>query len=448
MELNKHIKKYSKRVNPARRIVLSFSIIILVGSILLMLPVSSRTGEWTPFITTLFTATSATCVTGLVMVDTGAYFSLFGQMVILLMIQFGGLGFMTVLTTIFIAANKNIGIRDRMLIAQSFGLNNMSGGIKVILSVIKFTAIFEGVGAVLLMMKFIPEYGIKGIWYGIFHSISAFCNAGFDVLGTGDSVMKYANDPYVLLVLASLIVAGGLGFVVWNDIFFKKSFRKLEVYSKLVLIITAVLLIGGTVMFMITERNNAGFGSGFFERLLSATFQSVTTRTAGFDSVGQTQLSESGKLTSILLMMVGGASGSTAGGLKVVTVGILFITAFKVLMGRREMTIVGKSIGMDLIMNALALIMLWIMLVFGGALFVSIWDNVPIIDSVYELTSAYGTVGLTNGLTDKVSIVPRILYIMYMFFGRVGVMTISMIFMSKKTGGGKLTYPPIELFIG
>lgn len=435
-----------KRVKPARRTVIGFAVIIAAGAVLLMLPISSKTGEYTPFMTALFTSASATCVTGLVLVDTGAHYSYFGQAVILTLIQIGGLGFMTIITMAFIATHKNVGVRYRMLIAQSFGLNDMSGGVRIIKKVINFTIFAEVSGAIFLMLKFIPQYGVKGIWYGVFYSVSAFCNAGFDVFGNGRSLMDYSADPYVLTVISALIIVGGLGFIVWDELTAVKSVKRLSMYTRLVIIITAVLLIVGTVVFMITDADT--FANGFFKQLGGALFQSVTTRTAGFDAVMQADLSEAGKMLSIMLMMIGGASGSTAGGVKIVTVGILVIAAVKSMCGKNTVVVFGRNVEKQSVMYASALIMLWLALMLFGAVFVNMCDNISMIDALYECASAYGTVGLSVGVTAKIGTISKILFIFYMFFGRVGIMTISMMFMARQQTGDELEYPSGNIFIG
>lgn len=452
--LNRSIKKFifgKKQVNTSRRIAAGFFAIILIGAFLLMLPISSKERVVTPFITALFTTTSATCVTGLTLVDTGSYYSLFGQAVILILIQFGGLGFMTILTTAFIAANKQIGLRNRMMIAQSFGLESVEGVVRLAKLVLKAAVIFEGAGAVFLAIRFVPQWGfLKGIWYSIFHSVSAFCNAGFDVFGTGDSVISYQSDPLVLITLSALIITGGLGFVVWEDVLRAGKVKRLSLYSKLVFIITAVLLIAGAVGFFIFERTNlATIGNqSTAGKILSAMFQSITTRTAGFDSIGQAGLTQESKLLSILLMMIGGASGSTAGGVKIVTVGVALLTLRAVLLSKNEVIVFGRKIRQRSCIYALALVFLWMLLITLGGVIIGAVDNKPLIDVFYEVTSAYGTVGLTAGVTAAASLPSKILLMLYMFFGRVGIMTLSVTFTIHSKSTVKIDYPDGNILIG
>ena len=427
-----------KRINPSRRMAFGFSMLILMGTVLLMLPVSSKNGEVTPFLTAMFTAVSSTCVTGLVMVDTGAYYSFFGQAVIIFLIQAGGLGFMTVLTLAFLARGKSIGMRNRMMIAQNFGLENASGVVKLTKHVLGAAFAAEGIGAALLSVRFVPEYGLKGIWYSVFHSVSAFCNAGFDVFGTGDSLMRYANDFYVLAVISLLIIFGGLGFVVWEDFYTKRSFRRLSVYSKLVIIATAALIAAGTAGFFLFENEN----------LLSAYFQSITCRTAGFDAMGQQKLTEQGKLLSVILMMIGGASGSTAGGIKVSAAAVTMLAAVSVLKGKKHVTVVGRTVSEENVRCALSLAAIWLFLISAAAFIISSVDGLPLLDAVYEAASAYGTVGLTCGITEKSSVLSKCILMLYMFLGRVGVMTVSISFMSQTSKNEEIRYPDISIMVG
>ena len=436
--------------NPSRSIVMGFAALILIGAILLMLPVSSKDRTVTPFLTAIFTSTSATCATGLTLVDTGAYYSIFGQAVIIVLIQIGGLGFMTILTLAFLASRRNIGMRNRMLMAQTLGLDSMSGVVKTAKHVLIAAGIFEFIGAVLLSVRFVPEYGAKGIWYGIFHSVSAFCNAGFDILGKGDSIYSYRYDTLVMLTLSELIIIGGTGFIVWEDIYRKRSLKRLSVYSKLVLIITAVLIVIGTAGFFAFEKGNSlTIGEdGTLSKLLSAYFQSVTCRTAGFDAIGQANLTEHSKLLSIILMMIGGASGSTAGGVKVVSVGVVALTIISVLREHRDVVVMGRTIGRTNVNYALSLIIAWLCLVIGAGMFESLLDSKPLMDAVYETASAYGTVGLSVGITGEASLITRLLLMLYMFFGRVGIMTISVTFMTRTHKNGELEYPETNVMIG
>lgn len=438
-----------RRINPARRIVLGFAAIILVGALLLMLPVSSKDGVITPFLTTLFTATSATCVTGLTLLNTGEYFSVFGQIVIIVLIQLGGLGFMTVVCFMFFVANRQIGIKNRMLIAQTMGTESIAGVVKLAKHVLVITACVEGMGAVVLSFRFIPQYGFfKGIWFSIFHSVSAFCNAGFDIIGDGLSVYSYRYDPLVLITLAMLIVIGGLGFIVWEDILKKKSWKNMSIYSKLVLITTAVCILSGTLGYLLLEYRNGSTMSGmsFEDKLLGSFFQSVTTRTAGYDAIIQNNLTDMSKLWGIVLMMIGGASGSTAGGVKVGTFALVIAALISFLKSRHDVVVMHRRIEYRTIIHAMSLVAMWLILVTVGAAVISVIDNQPMLNAMYETASAYSTVGLTVGVSEDASTVTKILLIVYMFFGRIGIMTISVMFMTRKDAS--IRYPDGKFIIG
>lgn len=442
---------FKKRINPARRIAIGFAVLIILGALLLMLPVSSKSREITPFLTALFTATSATCVTGLSLLNVGAYFSLFGQAVILVLIQLGGLGFMSVLCIAFLVSNKQIGLRNRMLMAQSMGLDSLEGIVKLVKHVLYIASAVELLGAVFLSLRFIPQFGTaKGCWFGLFHSVSAFCNAGFDIIGDGQSVISYRNDPLVLITLALLIITGGLGFIVWEDIIRKKTFKKLTMYSKLVLISSGLCIVTGTAVYLLFEYNNPdSIGSdGFLGKVMLSFFQSVTTRTAGFDAIGQTSLTPLSKIWGIVLMMIGGASGSTAGGVKVGTFALVILTLFSVLRSKPDVVVFGRRIGHSVILHAMSLLMLWLVLTLAGSMLIAFADGSSVLNSMYETASAYSTVGLTVGISENASVFTKILLIIYMFLGRVGIMTISVLFMMRSGKERVVRYPEGRFIIG
>lgn len=442
---------FRKRINTARYIAVGFVLLIVLGAILLMLPFSSKTGKVTPFLTALFTATSATCVTGLSLVNVGAYFSLFGQAVILVLIQLGGLGFMTILSLAFLVSNKQIGLRNRMLLAQAMGVESLEGVVKLVKHVLYITACIELSGAALLSLRFIPKVGLlKGIWFSIFHSISAFCNAGFDIIGDGQSFISYRHDPLVLMTLASLIIIGGLGFIVWEDIIKKKKYKKLSMYSKLVLIATGICLLLGGAVYLIFEFNNPETigHTSVGQKLLASFFQSATTRTAGFDAIGQNNLTQLSKVWGIILMMIGGASGSTAGGVKIGTFALVVITLYTVVKSKQDVVIFGRRVGHRTILHAMSLFVLWLALTVIGAMLVTFSDNVSILNSMYEAASAYSTVGLSVGVSEAASTFTKILLIVYMFFGRVGIMTISVSFMTRSGRAKDIKYPEGNFIVG
>lgn len=440
-----------KKINPARRIAVGFALLIIIGAALLMLPVSSRTGESTPFLTALFTSASATCVTGLSLVNVGGYFNVLGQAIILILIQVGGLGFMSVLCFVFLVSNRQIGLRNRILIAQSMGADSLEGVVKLVKHVLYIASSVELIGAVFLSVRFIPKYGaLKGIWFSIFHSVSAFCNAGFDIIGDGQSMFSYRFDPLVIITLALLIIIGGLGFIVWEDIINKKSFKRLSTYSKIVLVSTVLCIVIGAALYLLFEYNNpATIGSDSIgEKLLMTFFQSVTTRTAGFDALKQSGLTPLSKVWGILLMMIGGASGSTAGGVKIGTFALVLLTLYAVLRGKTDVVILGRRIGHKAILHAMSLLVLWFLLTLTGAMLIAFADGHSVLYSMYETASAYSTVGLSVGISENASVFTKILLIIYMFLGRVGIMTISVLFMIHSGREKDIKYPEGRFIIG
>ena len=423
---------FHKRINTARRISFGFALIILVGALLLMLPISSKERVVTPFLSALFTTTSATCVTGLTLINVGAYFSLFGQAVILFLIQLGGLGFMTILCIVFIVSNRQIGLRNRMLIAQTMGTESLEGIVKLAKHVLHITGIIELLGA------------------SIFHSVSAFCNAGFDIIGDGKSMLSYRHDPLVLCTLAILVAIGGLGFIVWEDIIAKKSWKKLNVYSKVIILAQIFFIVVGTFVYFILEYGNINTigAESVGQKILASFFQSVTTRTAGFDALIQNNLTDLSKAWGTVLMMIGGASGSTAGGVKLGTAVLVIMTLISVLRGKSDVVIHGRRIAHTTILQAMALLVLWLVLVMGGSVLISYIDNQDLINSIYEVASAYSTVGLSVGVSGSASTFTKILLIVYMFFGRVGIMTISVVFMTRIRKTNDIRYPECNFIVG
>ena len=439
---------FHKRINTARRISFGFALIILVGALLLMLPISSKERVVTPFLSALFTTTSATCVTGLTIINVGAYFSLFGQAVILFLIQLGGLGFMTILCIVFIVSNRQIGLRNRMLIAQAMGTESLEGIVKLAKHVLYITGIIELLGAIVLSIRFVPKYGFfKGMWFSIFHSVSAFCNAGFDIIGDGNSMLSYRHDPLVLCTLAVLVAIGGLGFIVWEDIIAKKSWKRLNVYSKVIIFAQIFFIVAGAFVYFILEYGNINTigAESVGQKILASFFQSVTTRTAGFNTA---DLSGMTGAWGTVLMMIGGASGSTAGGVKLGTVVLVIMTLISVLRGKSDVVIHGRRIAHTTILHAMALLVLWLVLVVGGSVLISYIDNQDLINSIYEVASACSTVGLSVGVSGSASTFTKILLIVYMFFGRVGIMTISVVFMTRIRKTNDIRYPECNFIVG
>lgn len=441
-------------MKPSQLIALAFAGIILLGTLLLCLPISSRGGTSCGLRTALFTATSCTCVTGLVLADTWTQWSGFGQTVIICLIQIGGLGFMSVASLVVFALRKKVSLKQQMLIAQSIGLEGIGDTVRLQKQILKGCFLIEGIGAVLLTARFLFDYPFgTALRLGVFHSISAFCNAGFDILGfrePGASLITYGSDPAVCLILSALIILGGLGFIVWDEVLRIRRPKKWSIYTKLVLLATAALLLGGTVLFCLTEWRNPGTLGAFRpgEKLNAAFFQSVTTRTAGFAGVDQGELTDAGKAVTILLMLIGGSSGSTAGGLKTVTFVVLLLFLYSRIRGKRTVEIYHRTIGQELVLNALTIFGLMITLTFFGAIFLSLTCPAGFLDCLYETVSALATVGLTTGITASLSVPAQYLIILYMYFGRVGLLTLSLGFLQEDPAEQQYRYAKANLLIG
>jgi len=442
-------------MNATRMVAGSFAIIILIGTLLLMLPAASQNGQSAGFLTSLFTATSATCVTGLIPVDTGMSWTFFGQVVIILLIQVGGLGFMTILSLFSLLLRRRIGLSERLIMASTLNLNDMDGVVRVVRHALMVTFTLEGIGAVVLSTRFISQFGILGgIWRGIFHAISAFCNAGFDLVGgkfgAFTSLEGYNNDPLVLCTIMVLIVSGGLGFFVWEDILRTRRWKEFSFYTKLVLSITAALLVGGTVFFLCAEYSNpATLGPmSVPQKILNALFQSVTLRTAGFASFNEGGLLDSSMAVSCVLMLIGGSSGSTAGGLKTVTVAVLLLSLRSNMAGREQVTIRGRAISYRKVIDAMTLALIIIFLFLTGSIVISLADGVPYLHAAFETASALGTVGVTVGITPTLSAFSHVVLICLMYLGRIGVISFSVAFLTRSRYPAKIKYPNLDVMIG
>ena len=452
-QLRLRLTRWMNRYSAARITVAAFGAIILIGALLLTLPLASRSRVSCGFLPALFTATSATCVTGLVVFDTFTQWSGFGQAVILILIQIGGLSFLSLTSIFFFVLHKKVGMKQRLLLAQAMGLDTMEGVVRMEKRVLKCTFLIEGLGALILFARFAPSYGLwTGLKWGVFHSVSAFCNAGFDLFGSispGASVAMWSGDPVVLLTLSALIVLGGLGFFVWEEILEKRRFSKFSVYTKLVLLITGGLILAGWLLFCLLEWNNpATLGPMTVpEKLLGGLFQSVTMRTAGFAGVDQGSLTEASRGVGVLIMLVGGSSGSTAGGLKTVTAGVLVLALASRLRGKSHVTVFKRTVSDQQVMDALTLAGVMIGLCFLGGLVLSAY-GVPFLNAIYETASAVATVGLSAGVTPTLPALCKILLILYMFFGRIGLLTLSLAFLSRDRAEDRFTYAKTKLLIG
>ena len=446
--------KRSKALNPTKIIAITFAVIILLGTAALMLPIASRSGTSCGLRPALFTATSATCVTGLVLYDTWTQWTGFGQAVILALIEIGGLGFMSAASFLIFLLRRKVGLKQRMIMAQAMSLTDLRGVVRLQKLVLFGSLGIQTAGALLLFVRFLPEYGPwTALKWGVFHSVSAFCNAGFDILGSvqpGIGMMKFQSDPVVLLTLSALIVVGGLGFLVWQELATERSFRKFSVYTKLVLITTGFLLLGGTVLFCILERNNPNTLGAMSpgDRILNAFFQSVTVRTAGFASIDQAALTDGGKAVATVLMLIGGSSGSTAGGVKTVTMVVLLLFIAARARGKETVCVFKRTIPSSQVMDAMTIITILVGLAMFGSIFICATSPFTFVDALFESVSALATVGLTAGGTPLLSVPAQILIIIYMYFGRVGVLTIALGFLMGDKAQERFQYAQTKLLIG
>ena len=427
-----------KNLTQAQTIALGFFIVILMGTLLLMLPISSKNGQSIGFIPALFTSASASCVTGLVVVDTYTHWSTFGQIVIITLIQIGGLGFITLGVLFSLLLNRNINLKQRTLIRESVNSIHIGGVVKLVKKIIIGTFAIELIGAVIMSFFFIPELGFtRGVYYSVFHSISAFCNAGFDLMGVKEqfsSLTSYVNQPVVNLVIALLIITGGIGFLTWDDIkVHKHHFHKYRMQSKTILMVTSVLIVLPALYFFFVEFSRDVWGdlSGG-ERAIRSFFQSVTPRTAGFNTVDLTLLTEPGQMITILLMLIGGSPGSTAGGLKTTTIAVLFASAFAVFTQKPDGHLFRRRIPDNTIHYAATILLMYIVLFLSGGLIISCAEGIPVLPALFEAASAIGTVGLTLGITPELGVISRIVLICLMFFGRVGGLTLVFAAISNK----------------
>ena len=416
-----------RRLSHIRVITLGYLIMIIIGTALLMLPFATRSGECAGPVTALFTATSASCVTGLVLQDTATYWSLFGQLVIILLIQIGGLGFMTIAIFFFRLISKKASLRERAVLAESINTTRMGDFSRLVRKIITGTIIFECGGAALLSIHFVrqPGFGFfKGVYYGFFHAVSAFCNAGFDLMGAAgeySSFTSLAGNGFVNAVLMLLIVVGGIGFLVWDDITACRfRLRKFSLHTKIVLFVTLALIIGGAVLLYIFEHNNTGRGVPAGEEVLAALFGSVTARTAGFNTVDTAALTPASKLLTIILMFIGGSSGSTAGGVKTTTVAVVLVFLTAGLAGRDNANLFKRCIKEDALRKSVIIISTNMLLALTGALILCASQGFSVADSLFETVSAIGTVGMTTGITRDLNLLSQIVIIFLMYCGRVG----------------------------
>lgn len=445
-------------LSTTQTIMLSFLLAILAGSFLLALPVSSADGHALPYIDALFTATTSICVTGLVTVPTFSAWSLFGQIVILLLIQIGGLGVVTIMSGLMIRLHRRMGIKDRMLIQDAFNLNTLSGMVKFINKVLLGTFIVESAGALLYMTVFVPEFGVRGVWLSVFNAVSAFCNAGMDVISES-SLYAYVHNPLINIVTILLIILGGIGYIVWWDVMNViknirrqklKCFSNLTLHSKIALSMTGILILAGTAAVFLFEYNNPLTIGSFtlFDKLQASLFQSVTTRTAGFATIPQENLTSSSALVCLLLMFIGGSPVGTAGGIKTVTIAILLVSAFATMKNRAEAELFHRTVSKQAVSKAIAVVSMAFIILCSSTLLLSAVTDADALDVAYETVSAAATVGLTRNLTSRLNMWGKIIIIITMYLGRVGPISLMIALNTKKEIKNIIKNPTEDISVG
>lgn len=444
-------KSKTSQLSGVQILALGFAIVILVGAIILTLPISSKSGNFTNFLDSLFTATSAVCVTGLVTLDTGTYWNEFGQIVIMLLIEVGGLGFMAFTTLLAILLKRRITLRDRLIMQEAMNTFSIQGLVKMVERIVLFTVLVQIIGGLLLATQFIKDYGpLKGLYFGIFHSVSAFCNAGFDLFGGYSSVTSYSSNAIVLLTLSIIIIVSSLGFTVIIELFKYKTDKRLSTHSKLVLLMTSILLFSGILFMFALEYNNPETlgPMSIKNKILNAIFAGVSPRTAGFNSISLDGMTSGGKFLTIILMYIGGSPGSTAGGLKTATFGIIVLTVVSVIKGREDTELFGRRLSKELVYKAFAILMISFSLVVVVTMLLCITQpKEEFIDLLYEATSAFATVGLTTGVTQRLNFIGKIIIMITMYFGRVGPLTVALALTNKRKNKG-YRYPETKILIG
>lgn len=450
------------KLSTTQVIVLGFLIVILVGTILLSLPISVANGKSPNIMNSLFTATTSVCVTGLVVVDTFSHWSLFGQIIILLLIQLGGLGVVSLTTSVMLIMGKKVDLKSRLLIEQAFNLDTLNGLVAFLIRILKGTFLVEFIGAICYSFVFITQFGIpKGIWISIFTSISAFCNAGMDIIGS-NSLIPYVSNVWINIVTMGLIIVGGIGFIVWWDIIrilrkirrrevlFRDIFIRLHLHTKIVLVTTFILIISGTVIIFILEYNNPKTigNMSIFNKILASLFQSVTTRTGGFCTISQMDMNESTVIVNMILMFIGGSSVGTAGGIKTSTIAIIFIVAYNTIKGNKDNIVFQRVLPVATIKKSISVCMLSFSVVIFMIIVLSMFQSGDIMDISFEVFSAVGTTGLSRAFTSSLSMFGRIIIILCMYFGRVGPISMAIAIGYKKTNNNLFSYPEEDITVG
>lgn len=445
-------KKFS--LSTTHMIMLSFLVVILAGSLLLALPISSASGDAVPYLDALFTATTATCVTGLVTLPTVTTWSVFGQAVILVLIQVGGLGVITIMSALMILFHKRMGIGDRLLLQDAFNLNSLSGIVRFVKRVLLGTFLVEAIGALLYMVVFVPEFGPRGIWISVFTSISAFCNAGIDIIAE-NSLCSYATDPIINAVTSLLIILGGIGYIVWWDVIGlaaskRKGFRNLTLHSKIAITTTLILILGGGALIFLFEYNNPLTIGGMpvLDKIQVSLFQSVTTRTAGFATVPQQDLTNASSILCLLLMFIGGSPVGTAGGIKTVTAAVLMASAWSTIQNKQDVSLFDRNISKQAVNKAVAVTMMSFAIMFISTILLSAVSNADALDVLFETVSATATVGLTRDLTPYLNAAGKIIMIGTMYLGRVGPISLALALNSGKKHQNIIRNPTEEISVG
>ncbi len=452
------MKKQRFSISTTQIILLSFLIVILIGAVLLSLPISSASGNPTPFIDALFTATTSTCVTGLVVTPTVSSWSVFGQVIILILIQIGGLGVITIMSGVMMLLHKKMGLGDRLLLQDAFNLNSLSGLVRFVKKVVIGTLIIEAVGACLYMTVFIPDFGAKGIWISVFTSVSAFCNAGIDIIAE-NSLCNYAINPIINIVTCGLIILGGIGYIVWWDVLGvlkqkpkkkMKFFRALTLHSKIAITATLTLIILGAVLIFVFEYSNPQTIRDYtlFDKIQASVFQSVTTRTAGFATLPQENLTNASSVVCLLLMFIGGSPVGTAGGIKTVTFIILIASAFSSIRNKEDTELFGRQFTKQAIGKAVAVTCMSFIIMFVSTVLLSSVTDAALLDIAYETVSATATVGLTRNLTMSLGSIGKMIIIMTMYLGRVGPISLAIAFKPKKENQNIVRNPVEEIIVG
>lgn len=444
-------RRFSLRLSHTQIIALGFLMLIITGALLLSLPFASADGRPVSFFDAMFTSTSASCVTGLIVFDTGVQWSMFGQIVLLVLIQIGGLGFMTLVTFFLIMMRRKVGLKERQIMTESINASSIGGILSITKIILIGTLIFEGAGAMLLAIKFVPEFGAIGIWYSIFHAVSAFCNAGFDVLGRegSASLTKFAGDPLVNIVIILLIIIGGLGFLVWDDIrVHGVHWKRYRLQTKAVLFMTLVLVVSGAILIFIFEANATGKDMDVGKRILTALFASVTTRTAGFNTVNTADMAASSIVLMYMLMFIGGNSGSTAGGVKTTSILVIIVFAISGIRRKPDANVFGRRIHEDALKQSVYVVSFNIILAFVGALIIgAVQPSLGIDKILFEVFSAIGTVGMSMGITSSLSAAGRVVIMLLMYLGRVGSVSFGLAMLERKARPA-VTYPTESITVG